>query len=138
MATPAYALHDANLAVTGALPNGATSTNTTAIQTHNGTAGDFTAPCELYISAPALTTGRLPDSETMVYDVIKSANSDLSSPTVIADNVITQTGAGGAGAAAAETRVKLPSNVGEYVGVRATASSTVNASAVSMSAKLEF
>lgn len=83
----------------------------------------FLAPHELIITAPALGATPLPNGETMIYDVADSA--DNSSFTVILDNVITQTGAGGAGAAAQTERVKLPSDVRRYVRVQVTGSSSI-------------
>ncbi|MCY2968426.1 MAG: hypothetical protein NT069_33175, partial [Planctomycetota bacterium] len=100
--------------------------------------GDFVAQVELLISAPALAVGQLANGSTMKYDVVMSVNSDLSSPTIIAKEVIVQTGAGGAGAAAATARFRLPTNCARYVGVKATNSAAADASAASLTSELVF
>lgn len=131
-------LKDAALAVTRALPNGAASVTSTSIDTRNSTRGDLTAQTELELSAPALTTGQLANGATMTYAVIGSTAADLSNPVTIAGNALVQTGAGGAGAAAATRRVGLPSNCPRYIGFTATNSGAGNASAVSATAALVF
>src|SRR5262245_43016796 len=115
------ALRDTVLKATKALPNGAaTITQTAGFDLMNSTRGDFIANVEALLSAPALTTGEAPDTRTLTYGLISSDNSDLSSPTVVVAGAIVQTGAGGAGAAAATYRFKPPSNVKRYFGFRAT------------------
>jgi hypothetical protein len=54
----------------------------------------------------------------------------------IAADILTQTGAGGAGAAAAEVRYKFPTTVNRYVRVRAIKSAAGDASALSLTEKL--
>jgi hypothetical protein len=66
----------------------------------------------------------LGDAATMKYDVVTSASSDMSSPTVVALTILTQTGAGGAGAAAASQRFRLPTNCQRSIGVRGTKSTS--------------
>lgn len=131
---------DAQLSKSTALPTGASSvTQASGLDINQTTNGDFLVPtCELLISAPAVTTGMLADAATIKYDVVTSANSDLSSPTIIAATVLTQTGAGGAGAAAASVRFALPSDVKRYVGVKATKSGAGDASSVSVTAQFVF
>lgn len=131
-------LADTQLKVTKALPNGAASTTSDAIDLASGTNGDFLAPCELLISAPALGVTPLPDAKTMKYSVVHSVNADLSSPATLAPDVLTQTGAGGAGAAAATFRFRLPTDVRRYIGVKATGSASGDASGSSMTAQLLF
>ena len=68
----------------------------------------------------------------IAYSISQSDNADLSSPTVLYSSVIVQTGAGGAGAAAATYTCRLPVDVKRYVGVRiVSGASTADASSVS-------
>lgn len=131
-------LKDNKLTETRALPNGAAAVVGAAIDLGNSTVGDFVARCDVKISAPALVVGDLADAETMKYDLITSVNSDLSSPTTIGLTVITQTGAGGAGAAAATWTGRLPNNVSRYIGLRATNSASGDASDKSATLQLLF
>jgi hypothetical protein len=93
---------------------------------------------ELLIQAPALTTGQLADAATMKYSVQHAASADFSDATLLAGDVLVQTGAGGAGAAAAEVRVGLPGDVKRYVRVRAINSAAGNASTKSLTESLVF
>lgn len=122
---------DAQLKGTLALPASASSVNGAAINLYTGTRDNFIADCEVLVTAPVLTVGRLADASTMKYAVTMSANADGSSPTVIYPDVIIQTGAGGAGAAAATKKVRLPSNISGYVALRITNSAAADASGVS-------
>lgn len=116
-----YGVRDAATKLTKALPNGAASTTPSAgIDLQNSSRGDFSADVEFLLSAPALTTGEAPDTRTCTYDIIHSDNADLSSPVTLMPGVIVQTGAGGAGAAAATYRFKAPTNVKRYLGCKAT------------------
>jgi hypothetical protein len=137
-AMAAFAIGDALLKQTKTLPATATTATTSAIDLGHGTNGQNLADHEFVLEAPALTTGELGDTNTIIYDVITSASSDLSSPTTVIDNIITQTGAGGAGAAAVTKRFRLPSDCQRYVGVVATASAADDASAKSMVLSLKF
>lgn len=119
---------DATHIITRALPNGANTVNSTAIDLELGANADFVGNQELLISAPALATADLPDTKTMKYHVVHDDDSDISDGTVLASEVIVQTGAGGAGAAAATARFRLPSNVKRYVGLRAVNDGTGDAS----------
>jgi hypothetical protein len=123
-------LKDAALKLTRALPNGAASVTTaTAIDLGQSTSlGAAPTEAEFLLTAPALTTTELPDTVTMKYDVIMSDNSDLSSPVTLYATVITQTGAGAAGAAAATFRFDIPSDAKRYLGFKATNSGAGNAS----------
>lgn len=121
-------LVDAALVQSIALPNGAASVTSAAIDFMNSANGDLKADVELLISAPLLVVGDLANADTMTYDIVHSVNADLSSPATLLDNVITQTGAGGVGAAAATATVRLPHDVRRYVGVKATNSGAGDAS----------
>lgn len=121
-------LADSALVITSALPNGAASTTSSAVDLQNTANGDFAAEVEFEVSAPALVVGDLPNADTMIYDIVHSVNSDLSSPATLIENLITQTGAGGIGAAAATARFRVPNGVRRYIGVKATNSGAGDAS----------
>lgn len=127
---------DANLKKTKALPNGAASTTSDAIDLGHNTTGAMLVGHDLLIEAPALAVGPMADAKTMKYTVLHSDNADLSSPSNLYADVLTQTGAGGAGAGATSVRVQLPGNVKRYVGVKATGSASGDASGSSFTASL--
>jgi len=127
---------DTELKRTKALPNGAASTTCDAFDLGHGSHGDFLADAELKISAPAVVVGDLANGDTLKYDVIHSDNADLSSSSALIAAAITQTGAGGAGAAAATYVCRLPVDVKRYVGVKCTNSGSGDASDKSMTVEL--
>lgn len=132
-------LGDAALKVTKALPSGASSVTTaTFIPLDNSANGDFVALAELLIELPAQATGVLGDATTIIVDVLQSASADGSNPVTIAKQVLTQTGAGGAGSAAVSTRFRLPTNITGYVGAKATKSASGDASGSNMTVSLKF
>lgn len=131
-----FSLNDEALAVTKALPNGAATVSSDGIDLENGSKGDFLADCELQIEAPELAVGDLGNGATMIYDVYHDTASDFSSETLLMDNVITQTGAGGVGAAAQTVSRRLPVDVKRYVRVKATNSAAGDASDKSFTARL--
>ena len=131
-------LVDNELTETRALPNGAATVEGAAIQLDNSANGDFVAPCDVKISAPALVVGDLADAATMKYDLITSVNADLSASTTLVNDAITQTGAGGAGAAAATWQGRLPNNVAKYLGLSITNSGAGDASDKSATLQLLF
>jgi hypothetical protein len=134
-----FNLKDTLLKLTRALPGAASTavTSATALDLGHGTSGNPLFKGELLLTYPAVTTTMVPDTRTMTYDIIESANSDLSSPNVIAPGVVVQTGAGGAGAAGGTFRFKPASNARRYYGLRITSgASTTDSSTVS--ATLEF
>jgi hypothetical protein len=114
-----------------ALPDGAATTNSTAIDLRETAVSDFVADCEVVISAPALATALLPDTQTITYSLRHSNNANLSGDVELAALQIVQTGAGGAGAAAAERRFRLPTDVRRYVFLRAVKTGAADASAAS-------
>jgi hypothetical protein len=123
-------VQDAATIQTVALPNGAATVTSTAIDTGASTRDAQQVPgIEYQISAPALTTGQLANAATMTYTVQWSANANLSGPTTYINGAIVQTGAGGAGAAAATFNFRLPSAAGRYVFITVTNSGAGNASA---------
>lgn len=127
------ALKDAQVKGTRALPSAASTTvDGAAIDLGHGAFGDFVAQVEFKLTAPAVTTTMVPDTRTQTYSIIHSDNSDLSSPTVLISSLITQTGAGGAGAATTNATFRVPVDVKRYLGVRiVSGASTTDSSAVS-------
>lgn len=130
-------LVDAALKLTLALPNGAATTTSTGLDLGDSS-GDMRADVEVRLSLPALGVTPLADAKTMKIQVLGSANSDLSSPTILADQVLIQTGAGGVGAAAIATRYKPASNCPRYIFFKATGSASGDASASVLTAQLVF
>lgn len=132
-------LADALLQASIALPNGAATVVSPAIdlQVLDGSS-EFQAQTELRVAVPALTVTQLPNTQTMTYDVIESANADLSSPVVVAAGVFVQTGSGGAGAVVGSFRYRPASNASRYLGYRATNSGSGNCSSVSAVGNLVF
>jgi hypothetical protein len=112
-----YGLQDASLNNSIALP-AAPGTVTSAVLdtgTLTGLSAQL-AECEALLSAPVLTTAQLPDGKTATYSVMGGATADAL--TSLVGSAIVQTGAGGAGAAAATYRFKLPSNCPRYLAVQ--------------------
>lgn len=138
LGTVAYARQDAELIQTKAMPTGASAVSTDGFDLGHTTDGHVVQPFEIKIDAPALTTGMLGDAATVKYDVECDTDSAFGSARVIAKEVLTQTGAGGAGAAAATKYFRVPTDCERYVRVKATKSASGDASSVSMTAALVF
>lgn len=131
-------LKDAGVKITRALPASTTAvTTTTPIDTGKGTTGHQPGEMEFLLSAPLVTTAQLPDTKTFTYKIIHSVNADLSSPADLLPGVIVQTGAGGAGAAAATFRFRLPSDARRYIGFVITPSASGTGDASGATATLE-
>jgi hypothetical protein len=127
---------DALLKVTGALPNGAATINTPAIDLQNTSMGDLEG-AELLIQLPALTVGELANAATMTYNIQDSVDAAFSSPRTLFSTV--QTGAGGVGAAGvANFRRGLATDTRRYVRVQAINSGAGNASAKSVAMAVVF
>ena len=124
----AYGPQDALLNVSKALPAGAEAVNSAGIDLRKSANGAHLADVEFILTAPALATGDLGDTHTMKYKIQMDNDSAFGSPTDLMVDVIIQTGAGGAGAAGAVYRFKLPSNVERYIRFVATASNADDAS----------
>jgi hypothetical protein len=91
--------------------------------------GEFSAPCELTLTVPAVTTTELPNNETIKYE-FQSADDEAFSVNVQSEGVlITQTGQGSAGAAAATKRFRPASDVRRWLRYRAIKTGTGNVSA---------
>jgi len=134
MLAPAMAtlpgVKDALAKVTAALPNGAaTIYSTTGIDTEVATSGAHLSNVEWLLTAPALVNADLGDGNTMKYSILTDTVNPIDgSSTVLFADCITQTGAGGAGAAAATFRFKLPTNAGRILGFKAVNSAAGDAS----------
>jgi len=133
-------LRDAELQVTKELPNGAATVVTDGIDLGLSSRAQFAGGLpELLIEAPALVVGDLGNGQTMKYEVFHDSASDFSSEASLYGTPnLTQTGAGGAGAAAATKRVALPSDVSRYLRVKATNSGAGDASDKSVTVSLVF
>jgi len=127
-----YAVKDALLKVTIALPNGAATVYSAGIDLGHGTKGDFLANAEVKISAPALTTTQQPNAKTLTYTIQHDDDAAFGTVADLYPGVLVQTGAGGAGAAAATFTARLPVDVKRYVRVKAVGSATGDASAASL------
>jgi hypothetical protein len=90
------------------------------------------------VVAPALATADLGDGDTMTYSVQMDTDSAFGSPIELTRNDAVQTGASGAGAAAASYRFALPSDCERYVRVKAVNSAAGDASDKSVTANVIF
>lgn len=127
-------LQDAALTVAVALPASAGTVVTPAINLSTGPFSDFVAECDYVLPIPALSTAQLPNSATVTYTVQLAAPSDsgFGSPATV--QTYTQTGAGGAGAAAQTPRFRLPSTAQGFLRAQAvTANSPGNCSGAELS-----
>lgn len=126
-------LRDKTLTLTAALPNGAASTTTAAIDLESVSPNsDFLADVEFELTVPALTVSQLADTQTITYIVETSATSGFGSITTLIASLAVSTGTGGAGDAAVSRRFRLPSNCQRYVRIKATKTGASNASTASM------
>lgn len=135
-----HGLRDAasEVSVSKALSNGAGTVYSDGIDLGHGTSGDFLADVEFEIGAPALTTTLLPDTETLKYSIQHDTDPAFGTVATLLPDVLIQTGAGGAGAAAATVRVKLPAHVNRYIRLRAIKTGTGNATTVSATLQGRF
>jgi hypothetical protein len=127
---------DANLKNTRALPNGAATVYSSGIETGNSSRGDFLADCELLLTVPALATGVLGDAATVKYSLQHDDDPAFGSPVALEDDIITQTGAGGAGAAGTSKRFRLPTNVKKNIRLKVVKSASGDASGSSATLEL--
>jgi hypothetical protein len=134
-----YGLKDKTFIGTKALPNGAATVNSTGFDLGAITSkGGVLAEVELLISLPALTTTELPDTKTMKVDVQCDSDVAFGSPKTLAKTILTQTGAGGAGAAAATVRYRFPTDCERYVRVNATNDGAGDCSGKNLTEELLF
>ena len=122
-----FLVKDKLLSVTKALPNGAATIATDGIDLGLSPKADSHLPIELLIDAPAMATAAMADAKTMKYEVYHDTDSAFGSEASLYGIVLTQTGAGGAGCAAAQKRIALPIDCKRYIRVKATGSTTGDA-----------
>ena len=141
MVAPAMAagLKDASLKLTLALPASNTTVYATPGLDTGNIGGNHPGGVEFLLTAPALTTAQLGDAATMKYSILyDSVNPIDASSTVLHADIITQTDAGGAGAAGATKRFKLPSTAGRILGFKVVNSANADASAASATLEALF
>lgn len=134
----AFGAGDLLLSSTKALPAAAAAIVTDAIDLGHGDYGSNVADHEFRVTIPELSIAELPNTQTMIYDILTSANADMSSPTVMHAAYHTQTGATGAVAVAALKNFRLPTDCQRYVGIRATKSGVGSAATKSVNLALKF
>lgn len=128
-----YQIKDAALSKTAALPNGAATTTTTAVQLHGSSSlRDFVADLEFKLTIPALTVTELADTQTITYTIETSDDSAFGSGNVTISLSTVQTGAGGAGATGTTVLVRPNSALKSYVRAKAVKTGASNASTSSM------
>jgi hypothetical protein len=139
-ATNLPSVKDALVKVTKALPNGAATVYSDGIDTGTTPAGAQLAPImEWKLTAPALSTTELGDAATMKYSILMDTVDPIDGSSVVLHaDILTQTGADGAGAAAAEVRFRLPSNALRILGFKAVNSAAGNASGKSATLEAVF
>jgi hypothetical protein len=142
-----FAVKDADVKKTVALPNGAATTYLTpgfdlGITTPQGR---MLADVEWLLSAPALNTTQCPDAKTVKYSIMLDTVDPVDgSSTLYLTDLITQTGAGGAGAAAATKKFRLPSDLSNILssarilGVRVVGSASGDASGATATLEAVF
>lgn len=115
---------DALLTVTRALPGSGATVNSTAIDLGQTTADSVNEVIDLLLTVPAIPS--LADTQTITFTIQDSAdNSSFAAISSLATLVFT--GAGGAGAATASRRYKLPPATRRYVRVSAVGSASSGA-----------
>jgi len=124
-----------------ALGTSGNSTRSAQIDLGTATTGALNArleDMELEIVAPALTVAQLANGQTVVYSIQHSATSGAGW-TALSGTLLTQTGAGGVGAAASVARYRLPSTAWRYINLIATTSAAAgNPSTANGELKVRF
>jgi len=133
-------LRDASMKITKALPNGAATATSAAVDLGENTGLRNNAlDVDFLLSAPVLNTTQQPDAKTMKYNIVYADDAALSTNKVTyITTALTQTGAGGAGAAAATFRFRLPSTAKRYVGFEAVGSASGDATGASATLEVLF
>jgi hypothetical protein len=130
-------LKDALLKKSVAMPVSGVTAASDVIDTQNSPFGDFAAPIDVVITAPALTATQLPDGKSNTYTVEHSTSADFGT-SATALTLGTQTGAGGAGDAGGIFRGRLPLTTKRYIRAKVTPSSTQSADQSAASMVLEL
>ena len=123
---------DKLLQVTRALPAAAETVTSTGIDlglSPDSRFGDHMG--ELLLEAPALAVGELGNGNTQKWHIYQDSAANFGGEELLATDVLVQTGANGAGAAAKTVRFALPSDVKRYLRVKITASTALDTSAKS-------
>ena len=131
MGMAAPAVRDAALKILRALPAGAATVISAAIDTGNGVVGDSVIAGDFELVAPALTVARLADATTVTYNICWSANANLSAPVTYIAGAIVQLGAGGVGAVGSTYKFRLPSTADQFIFFTAVKTGAADASGVS-------
>jgi hypothetical protein len=130
---------DKLLQVTRALPAADATVTSTGIDlglSSSSRFGDHMG--ELLLEAPALVVGELANADTQKWAIYHDSESDFSGEELLAADVLVQTGADGAGAAAKTARFALPSDVKRYIRVKITASADKDTSGKSGTISLVY
>ena len=132
-----HSVQDATLSNTIALPAAANTTvngGTIDLGLLHGIS-ERPRDCEVLLSAPALNTAQLPNSDTLTYSILSGALANTL--TALASSVIVQTG--NAGAAASSFRFRLRADCPRFIAARAVSGiNTADMSAASMTFQLLF
>jgi hypothetical protein len=113
-------IRDANLVDPCTLPAAAGSAYSNGLDLQLSARADGAYGCELIVEAPALTTGQLPDTKTITYDIQVDTDPAFGTVATLLAGVLVQTGAAGAGAAAAAKRIGIASDLAKrYLRLRA-------------------
>jgi len=115
MTAQRFSRRDASLKKTKALPSGASSVYSDPINMESGSKGAVLVDGEFLITAPAAAVGELANTETLVYFLQDAPSDSWGSARALSGTLITQTGAGGAGAAAQTRRFRPPTDCQKYV-----------------------
>jgi hypothetical protein len=110
--------------------------NTAAFDLEQAVGGDIERVV-FELAGPALTTAQLVDTKIVTYTLQDSADGTTFAAVDPAITT-TQTGAGGAGAAAKTVRFRVPANTRRYVRIAQTASASPGTLTAAMVAKLLF
>jgi hypothetical protein len=136
-----YRLKDADpsLKKTTALPaSGTTAVASAGIDLGHSVRGIPPGKMELRIEAPVMSTTELADAATVVYTLYHSDAANFAGEAILLPNLITQTGANSAGAAAAVKQVRLPTDCKRYIRVKGDPSANTDKSGKSFVIQLVF
>ena len=133
-------LKDEQLKNVTALPSSNTNVTSKGIDLGSNATGDFVADVEFLVTLDAVATGQLGNAATHKVDVVGGtsvdANNVIQSPVTIAQAILTQTGAGGAGAASVSARYRAAADFPRYIGFKVNKSDAVDASAKYMTVEV--